>query len=403
MMLARDVSSAIELGSTAIAYAERYGETGSLGWALGVVGSASWSTDPDRAVELLTASLDVAGRTGDDLAAGVAFSHLGAGAGEIRRYDLADRWLVQAVAWSTERDMDYLRSFAMSWQARSAFERGRWSEASAIATEVVGAHAQHASPQVISLTVLGRVRARRGDPDARTPLERAWVLAEQAGDLPLLWPAAAARAEAAWLAGVPARIEALVADTFALAIRLEHGWAAGELGYWLWMAGSGAEPAGFAAPPWALQIRGDGTAAAQLWRELGCPYEAAMALAQDDDPDRQLTALSELQRLGAWPAAELLARRLREEGVRHLPRGPRRTTLDNQAQLTARQVDVLGLLADGQRNTDIAARLHISPKTVAHHVSAILAKLGVGSRQEAARWALAADRGPQDGSPPTAT
>lgn len=404
MMLARDFPSAVALGSTAISYAQRYGETGPLGWALGVVGRACWSTDPDRAVELLTASLDVAGRTGDDLAAGVAFSHLGAGAGEIRRYGLADRWLGQAVAWATERDMDWLRSFAMAWQARSLFEQGRWSEASALATEVVNAGSQQASPQVIALTVLGRLRARRGDPDVRAPLEQAWVLAEQAGDLPLLWPAAAARAEAAWLAGAPASIEALVTDTFRLAIRLEHGWAVGELGYWLRLAGAGAEPTGFATPAWAMQIRGDGKAAAALWRDLGCPYEAATALAEDDDPDQQLAALTELQRLGAWPAAELLARRLREYGVRHLPRGPRRTTLGNPDQLTARQVDVLGLMSQGLRNVDIAARLHISPKTVNHHVSAVLAKLGVSSRQEAAaRWTSAPGDIPQDGSPPTAT
>ena len=89
--------------------------------------------------------------------------------------------------------------------------------------------------------------------------------------------------------------------------------------------------------------------------------------------------------MGAWPAAEMLARRLREEGIRRVPRPPRRTTLDNPAQLTDRQVDVLGLLADGLHNGDIAARLHISHRTVDRHVSAILAELGVDPRQQAAR------------------
>ena len=69
-----------------------------------------------------------------------------------------------------------------------------------------------------------------------------------------------------------------------------------------------------------------------------------------------------------------------------MPRQPRRATRDNPGRLTDRELDVLLLLSEGLRNVDIAARLHISPKTVDHHVSAILAKLGVGSRQEAARW-----------------
>jgi DNA-binding NarL/FixJ family response regulator len=90
----------------------------------------------------------------------------------------------------------------------------------------------------------------------------------------------------------------------------------------------------------------------------------------------------------------VVARRLRELGVRRLPRRPRRATAANPAGLTARQLEVLGLLAADLRNAEIAARLHIAEKTVDHHVSAILAKLGVRSRREAARVAAAIDREP---------
>lgn len=96
-----------------------------------------------------------------------------------------------------------------------------------------------------------------------------------------------------------------------------------------------------------------------------------------------LTALERLQRLGAGPAAELSARDLRKLGV---DKRPRRATLAHPAGLTARELDVLALLREGLRNADIAARLHITEKTAGHHVSAILAKLGVRTRQEAARW-----------------
>ena len=66
-----------------------------------------------------------------------------------------------------------------------------------------------------------------------------------------------------------------------------------------------------------------------------------------------------------------------------MPRGPRPSTSRNEAQLTARELDVLELLAEGLRNAAIAERLFVSPRTVDHHVSAILRKLDVQSRGEA--------------------
>jgi DNA-binding NarL/FixJ family response regulator len=113
-----------------------------------------------------------------------------------------------------------------------------------------------------------------------------------------------------------------------------------------------------------------------------------MALAgSGDDKDLRL-ALGEFQRLGAQPAAAIVARRLRDRGARGLPRGPRPATRSNPAHLTAREVEVLGLLVDGLRNAEIADRLFLSVKTVDHHVSAILRKLGVRTRGAAAAAAV---------------
>lgn len=187
--------------------------------------------------------------------------------------------------------------------------------------------------------------------------------------------------------GDPGKALPLLERTIDAAVRGgdgSHGWLVGELAYWRWRAGGPNQVPDGAALPFALQMAGGWEAAAERWRTLGCPYEAATALAESGQEAHLRTSLAELERLGARPAVALVGRRLRELGVHGLARGPRPATRANPANLTVRELEVLTLVAEGLRNAEIAQRLFISSKTVDHHVSAILAKLGVRSRQEAA-------------------
>jgi len=169
---------------------------------------------------------------------------------------------------------------------------------------------------------------------------------------------------------------------YELALTHTYPWKLGELSLWMWRTGGLISVPGPIAEPFARQIAGDWRGAAALWAQVGCPYEQAFALA-DGDAEAMLNALALFERLGAQPAMALVRRRLRQQGVGGIPRGARPSTRTNQAGLTTRQLEVLRLMAEGLSNAEIASRLFTSPKTVEHHVSAVLAKLGVHSRAQA--------------------
>ena len=150
------------------------------------------------------------------------------------------------------------------------------------------------------------------------------------------------------------------------------------------------------ARPYRLLLDGRPLAAAECWEALGCPYERALAMVDSGELAETFAALEILDRLGADAVAATVRRDLRRRGVTGVPARPRTTTRANPAGLTSRQVDVVRLLDEGLTNAEIAARLVISEKTADHHVSAILTKLDVRTRREAAAVArtmgLAQDR-----------
>jgi DNA-binding CsgD family transcriptional regulator len=244
------------------------------------------------------------------------------------------------------------------------------------------------TPRIVALVVLALVRARRGDPGHQEPLDEAWALAEPTGELARLGQVAAARAEVAWLAGENNAVAHATQGALRLALERRSGRFAGELAAWRGRVGLAALADIGVSAPYEAQLGGDWARAAELWTELGCPYEAALALADADDERALRRSLEELRRLGAMPAAAIVVRRLAARGARGVSRGPRPTTLENPAHLTKRELEVLGHVAQGLRNADIAERLFLSEKTVDHHVSAILRKLNVRTRGQAGAEAV---------------
>jgi DNA-binding CsgD family transcriptional regulator len=195
---------------------------------------------------------------------------------------------------------------------------------------------------------------------------------------------AVARAEAAWLDGRTEDVASVTDAALELAVQRRSTWRIGELLSWRRRAGIQDEVAAEARGPFVAELAGDSVGACKQWTQMGCPYEAALALADAEEEKPLRQAHTELLRLGAQAAVAIVARRLRKRGARGLPRGPRLSTKENPSNLTARELEVLALLSEGLGNHEIAQRLFLSPRTVEHHVGSILRKLGTPSRGQAA-------------------
>jgi ATP/maltotriose-dependent transcriptional regulator MalT len=388
-MAACRFAESIAYGERAAALAREAGDAAVTAHALTNIGVSRWGLGDPAGQPTLDEALRVALEAGDVEDACRAYVNLVRNLLDWCRLEEAERYLTAAMKLAEETEFFGILSYMQVMRARLEFARGSWDEAVCAAEAAVDAFLPARCP---ALVVLGRVQVRRGQARAARLLSSAWKLAVQLDELQRLGPAAAARAEDAWLRGDHARVRDIAMPVYQEATRLGERAYQAELGYWLTKAGQAAETT--SDHPYALQAAGRWREAAAAWQAAGCPYEHAAALAESPEPDDLLTSLGILDELGATPLATLVRRRLRALGTTRIPRGPRVETRVNPAGLTARQIDVLRLLGKGYTNAQIASQLVVSVRTVDSHVAAVLAKLGAPSRREAA--ARAAELGVLD-------
>ena len=347
--------------------------------ALTNLGTAEVVTgDRAEGLRMLTDSLARA-RTADlHEHAARAYCNLVATAVDQHRHADAAAALAEGTDYCRERDLDSWTLYLAGWRTALLLHRGELRAAAAAVEDVLRRPDCAPISLIMPLTVLARARARTGQGDWRAPLDRAGALADGTGEPQRLGPVAAARCEIAWIAGDDAGARAAAERGMRELTDDDCPWLRGGVATWLPGAGPTA-----VAPPYALELAGRWLEAAAAWQALGSPYERALALARGGDRAGMAQAVQLMDELGGAASAARVRALLRARGWAP-PRSRRASTLSHPQGLTAREAEVLALVAEGLSDAAIAARLVLSRRTVEHHVAAILAKLGVASRQEAA-------------------
>lgn len=373
------LEEALAASRSVLELARRHHDRGLEVTSLNHAGSMSLALDDEAGWELLLRSADLAREENDTEKVGGAYLNLLEIAAARRRFDIVDAHIGEAIDYCAHHGLDLWTRYLEASLARSLMDRGRWAEATAALPRNVDSSSSPL-PRVAAGTVLGTVRARRGDPGGRDILSEASTLATGTS-AETRAAVAAAVLEARWL-GVQIELPSPAAMSELLDSATKQGarWELAAIAWWAKCVGLDLPDMPRTATPWWSMVDGRFDVAAAEWRTLGCPYEEAVALCFGENETNADAGLALLDRLGATSARAAVSRDLRSSGRRKIPRGVRPTTRSNPGRLTNRELEVARLLAEDLTNADIAERLVVAPKTVDHHVSAVLSKLAVSKR-----------------------
>lgn len=354
--------------------------------ALNNIGTALVFRGRSDGVAMLQESLEISLANNLHEHAARAYTNLSEYAVEFRNFDLAERTIADGIAFDIDHDLDAWTYYLSGRLALLRLEQGRLKDAYVMAQAVTEREKLTLVGRLPALLVRSRAAMRLGMEEAASLMEQAYADAMATDELQHIVPARLTLIEHAWLSGNNCQASEHLDALFALSDRDRHPWNLGERAVWTRRLGQDRSLAdsGSLPEPFQLELAGEIVKASEAWRALGMPYAAALVLLQSDDAEILGQVVHDMQAMAAEAGALHARRRASELGVtRRLPR-PRRGTYkaarEHPLGLTKREQDVLRLIVRGCSNREISEELGRSPRTVEHHVSAVLSKLNAQNR-----------------------
>jgi DNA-binding CsgD family transcriptional regulator len=375
-------AEAIALAEEALRQADALGCHDVSAYTLNTIGWVRFEMGQDGSADLRR-SIEIAVEQQLEEQAGRGYANLYQGAIDHMRFAEFDWCFADGMAYCNDNDLLTYTVCLRGSRAAALLRAGRLAETGTLVEETLR---ETISPvnRLHLLIPLAIARGRQGDPRATGLIDEAWQLAVEVDQRYWLLQLSTGLAEAAWLRGDPGTLDDRVLGLYERPVDEDHPWQLGELTTWLHRLDVPVRAVSGLPEPFGQELAGNHDAAAQWWNEAGCPFEEAAALTCSGEPDALRRALDLFISIGVPPAVSLVRGRLRQAGQHAVPRGPRPATRANPHGLTDREAEVLTLLREGLSNAAISRRLFISERTVHHHVSAILRKLGVRSRADVA-------------------
>ena len=340
----------------------------------------------EKGLELLQQSMDVAVKINHEEYIGHAYANLSANAVRMKDYVNAKKILEAAIRFLEERDIDLGTKYLLAYETRLALETGNWAKANGIVSNFIYNDDLPPIGKLGVLIVAGTIKMRRGEAGALPLLQEAMDKALNTCEPQRLAPAITALLEYEWITGQLVIEKPILDDIINMIEQRGNIYENSAFAFWLFKARKQKLSLKEFYEGYLTESKAMALKASALWKQLGCPYEQALTLFEGSD-DNKKEAIGIIQKLGADAIYEKLKLEMKSSGIKSIPRGIRKSTKSNPANLTEREVSVIQLLKDGLQNKEIAARLFISPKTVDHHISSIFLKLEVNSRTKAVQEA----------------